>query len=335
MGRITGKGVALMSSVLGSFRRLVMAPSLDDVTFASRGFRTTPSETTARLESIPQTVIIGFEWGIDCKTTWELERRLAVVEPELRGFAYEGATMAWTVLDVMPGRGGRTEELLRGPGLPHLFLAYIGIGFAMARLPRRLWPRVVPDLEGVRFHPTISWLAVDGYGFDRAYFDVERWVHRQELPAPYPWQGRPDYFRRAFDQGVGRALWFIHGADVEAVQDAVARFATGRRPDLWSGVGLAATFAGGAGPQELAWLRAKAGEHHAQVALGAVLAVKAQDAAGVVTPHAVAALDALADLAPADAVELADTSSVPSGEPGAVPEYELWRSRIRALFAAA
>ena len=42
-----------------------------------------------------------------------------------------------------------------------------------------------------------------------------------------------------------------HGVDVAAV----GRFAPDRRPDLWSGVGLAATFAGGASADDLARLR--------------------------------------------------------------------------------
>ena len=95
---------------------------------------------------------------------WDVERRLATVSPELRGFAYEGAAMAYAVRDAMAGgKGTRTKELLEGPGLPHIFLTYIGIGFAMARLPRVLWRGIMPDLEGVPFFPTMSWLAVDGY----------------------------------------------------------------------------------------------------------------------------------------------------------------------------
>jgi hypothetical protein len=89
----------------------------------------------------------------------------------------------------------------------------------MARLPRPLWKKVLPDLTS-RYHPTMSWLAVDGYGFDRAYFDTERWVDRQEIPASYPWQGSPEYFPRAVDQGIGRALWFISGGDPAKVSAA-------------------------------------------------------------------------------------------------------------------
>ena len=56
-------------------------------------------------------MICGFEWGIDSRTLREVERRLAIVEPEFRGFAYEGATMAYTVRDAMAGgRGQRVKR---------------------------------------------------------------------------------------------------------------------------------------------------------------------------------------------------------------------------------
>ena len=125
-----------MPTVLGSLRRLLLTPSLAEVGFAKRGFAVEPSEVTRHLEAVPQSVICGFEWGIDARGMWELERRLELVEPQLRSYAYEGAAMAYTVLDVMrPGRPRHAAALLAGPGRPHLFLCYIGIGFAMARLP--------------------------------------------------------------------------------------------------------------------------------------------------------------------------------------------------------
>lgn len=181
----------------------------------------------------------------------------------MAGFAYEGATMVCTILDVLPPRRGtRTRDLLRGPGDRHLLLAYMGIGFAMARL---LWRHVVPDLSGSPYHPTMTWLAVDGYGFDRAYFEVERYVTRRERLRAYPWQGHPDYFARAVDRGVGRALWFIPGGRTADVSAAVHAFAEQRHGDLWSGVGLAATFAGGSTPSDLAAIRHSAGQHSEEI----------------------------------------------------------------------
>jgi enediyne biosynthesis protein E2 len=319
---------------LGSFRRLLLTPSLAEVTFQERGFPVTPSAATNRLEAIPHAVICGFEWGIDTRSQWELERRLALVEPEHLGFAYEGATMACTVLDAMRGRRGhRTADLLNGPGQPHVFLAYIGIGFAMARLPRVLWKTVVPDLTGSPYHPTMSWLAVDGYGFDRAYFDTKRWVDKQQVPKPYPWQGCPEYFPRAIDQGIGRALWFIHGAQPDAVAAAVRRFAEHRRADLWSGVGLAATFAGGCPADGLRALRDTAGVHRPDVALGMVFAVKARSYAGFVPAHSSFAAGVLGGIPVDAAVALADGTAVHDDGMETAPPYELWRQKIRAHFA--
>jgi enediyne biosynthesis protein E2 len=341
-----------MATVLGALRRLVMAPSLADVTFEKRGFPVAGTEAAHWLEAIPQAVVCGFEWGIDGTGQWELERRLSLTTPELRGFAYEGATMAFTILDVMPGRGRhRTRDLLLGPGRPHIFLAYIGIGFAMARLPRATWKRVLPDLSGSAYYPTMSWLAVDGYAFDRAYFDTKRYVDRQELPAAYPWLGAPEYFPRAADQGIGRALWFMCGAQVPDVSAAVRRFAVSRHADLWSGVGLAATFAGGGGAEDLSALRRAAGEYQAELAQGAVFAIKARDYSGCVPPHTNVAASALAGMSVADAVALADDAEVTDdakvadaekvpcavvagGAAGRVPPYEQWRRNVQTHFAA-
>jgi enediyne biosynthesis protein E2 len=318
-----------MSTIGGSLRRLALAPSLAEVTFARRGF---PGTAISRLEAIPQAVICGFEWGIDARRQWEVERRLSLVDQEMRGFAYEGATMAFTILDMMRGgRGRRTRDLLLGPGQPHIFLAYIGIGFAMARLPRILWKRVIPDLSGGAYYPTMSWLAVDGYGFDRAYFDTRRWVDEQYVPPPYPWEGSPDYFLRVVDQGIGRALWFIHGASAPEVAAAVGRFAEHRQADLWSGVGLASAFAGGCSPEELSVLRAAAGEFGAELAQGVVFAVKARSFAGFVPDHTRQAGAIMTGLPVEDAVALADDAAAEDGRPA----YEQWRKNVREHFVAA
>lgn len=337
-----------MTTLIGVLRKKLFAPRLESVRFATRGFPGAASSSAEQLERIPQSVICGFEWGMETTELAELERRLRMVEAELRGFAYEGATMAWTITDSFPGgRGDRTRELLLGPGREHLFLAYIGIGFAMARLPRVLWRGVLPELPGVPYHPTMSWLAVDGYGFDKAYFDTHRWVDQQRRPEPYPWEGSPDYFPRAADQGIGRALWFIHGAGPAAVAAAVHRFDADRRADLFSGVGLAATFAGGCDGDGLATLADAAGRHRPDVALGVVFAAKARDYAGMVPEHTELAARVLAGISVADAVDLADATEVAGTETAAgartittaegnsAPAYELWRSAIRARLANA
>ncbi|HEU5471195.1 MAG TPA: DUF1702 family protein [Actinophytocola sp.] len=273
----------------------------------------------------------GFQWAITAPRLWPVERRISLVAAEFRGFAYEGAAMAFAVRDALTG-GHRTRELMLGPGRPHIFLTYTGIGLAMGRLPRMLWRDLVPDLTGSPYYPTMTWLAVDGYGFDRAYRSTRRWVDRQYVPKPYPWQGFPGYFRRAVDQGIGRALWYLHGAAAARVADAVRRFPEHRRGDLWSGVALSAAFAGGSDPEGLALLRKSAGEHRPQLGLGVVFAAKARTVSGFVPPYTGIAAEALAGVSVADAVGIAVATAGVPPETGPLPFYEQWRQRIRDRF---
>ncbi|MGV9252072.1 DUF1702 family protein [Streptomyces sp. NPDC003697] len=321
-----------MARTLRALRRVLLAPDLAEVSFARRGFAPLPANDPAtRLEDVPRAVVCGFEWAMEAHDTHGVAHRLDLLDPEQRGFGYEGATMAFTILDVM-GRGHRTRELLNGPGRPHVLLAYIGIGFAMARLPRVMWRKVLPDLTGQPFHPVMSWLAVDGYGFDLAYFHTRRWVDEQRVPASYPWQGAPAYFPRAVDQGIGRALWFIHGARPERVDAAIRGFAGHRQPDLWSGAGLASAFAGGCGTDTFDTLRRLADQHLPELAQGAVFAIRARDLAGYVPEHTAVAARVLTGLSVEAAVALADDSAVAEEEAGAVPAYEQWRRAIQAHF---
>ncbi len=319
---------------LGALRRLLLAPRMSHVGLTHLGHPGRRSPHARLLERIPEAVVCGFEWGIEANEPQEVEHRLDAVTPELRGFAFEGVTMAYTIRDVLPlGRNDHTRRFMLGPALPHTFLSYIGIGFAMSRLPRPLWRRIVPDLEGNPYHPTMSWLAVDGYGFDQAYFDASRWIDGQRTPDPYPWEGYPDYFLRAFDQGVGRALWFVHGALHHAVGATVECFPRPRRPDLWSGVGLAAVFAGGAEPEALHALLELAGEDAPHVRQGAVFAAKARVFSGQVPEHTEAAVRALTGLTPEEAAALADECGVRRDRGGPEPAYETWRAQVRGRFS--
>ncbi|RPF19717.1 DUF1702 family protein [Myceligenerans xiligouense] len=309
-----------------SIIRLLAAPRPDHTGYRHLGFAAGPDPVRERLDRIPRSVVIGFEAACESADEAELARRLDVLDPELLGFGYEGATMAWTILDAVTGTD-RTRRLLAGPGAPYLLLSYIGIGFAMRRLPRRLWRRVLPALDDGPFHPTLSWLAVDGYGFDLAYFARADHVTARRRPKPWPWLGHPGYFGRAVDQGIGRALWFVEGADVDRVAAAVGTFPADRRRDLWAGVGLASTYAGPRADAPYADLLTRAGEFAGHVGLGAVFAARARVAAGVVPDHTVAALDALTGLTAAAAAELADGCAVREDRDG-VPAFELWRAAL-------
>src|SRR5262249_3287757 len=147
----------------------------------------------------------------------------------------------------------------------HRYMIYVGAGWAVARLKRSL-ARAVK-----RRDPLLGWLVADGWGFHQTYFFPAQWGSGQKRMA-----AGAGYLARAVDQGIGRALWFVAGADPERVANRIGRFAFDRHADLWSGVGLAATYAGGCAPHELPALVELAGEHRPQLAQGAAFAVTAR-----------------------------------------------------------
>src|SRR5439155_14621271 len=140
-----------------------------------------------------------------------------------RGFAYEGCAMGLAVADSVSFRPRRVRDFVDGVGADHVYMAYIGVGWAMARIPRMRWRAVVPA------DPVLRWLALDGYGFHQAFFDTVRWVTNTWRPERYPaWPGDQAYPHNAVDQGIGRALWFVNGADPNAAAACVATFAEDR-----------------------------------------------------------------------------------------------------------
>ncbi|NNJ08528.1 DUF1702 family protein, partial [Streptomyces sp. PKU-MA01144] len=137
------------------------------------------------------------------------------------------------------------------------------------------------------------------------------------------------------DQGVGRALWFIHGGHAGNVSAAVRAFAGDRQADLWSGVGLAATFAGGSTAADLAGLREEAGALAGHLAQGAVFAAKARHHAGFVPEHSGAAVHAFTGLSVDAVARLADDCAATAPENGVGPAYEVWRRRVRTRLSTA
>jgi hypothetical protein len=259
---------------------------------------------------------------------------LEEIPRRFRGFSYEGAAMGFAVLDALPfGRGGRTARFLNGPGRVHSYMIYVGAGWAMARVPRSRWSRL--ELGD----PLLRWLALDGYGFHQAYFHTDKYVHDQFREPDLPWAaaGTPWYTNHVVDQGIGRAMWFVGGAAPAIVADMIDAFPRERRPDLYSGAGLAATYAGGVDERELRLFRSRAGVCLPNVAQGSAFAATARVEAGLAVEHTAVATRVLCGMTPEEATRLCGhTRPAPVAQlrehPG-IPSFEVWRMRIADAFA--
>jgi hypothetical protein len=314
---------------IGSLRRIILTPEVHNTYMSVRGFHVKSPQAQGLLETIGRTFLEGYGDAAEAGRVAEIEPALERIPARYRGFGYEGAAMALAIRDALPFGGGKLEEFLAGPGDRHVYMAYVGIGWAMARLPRFRWPRLhTPD-------PLLRWLALDGYGFHQAYFRTRRYVTEHFQADRFPWPGDDDtgYANRAIDQGIGRALWFVGGTDVLQVSRLVDGFAESRRADLYSGVGLAATYAGGADETELRELWRRAGTYRAHLIQGSAFAAAARVRAGLVVPHVETATRLFCGLAPAEAAAVTDRARPGHSLPGEPPAYEIWRSRIRKTLA--
>jgi len=328
------------TTVAGSIRKLLTAPDLGSTSFDTLGYDTAHAPARSRLEASARQFIIGYEFGIEQRDHEGLVARLEALQREYRGFAYEGAVMALAMRDVMsplPGRR-RTETFLAGPGYDdgpgsrHIFMAYIGLGFAMARLPAALWRRALPRQSRLPDHPSLRGLILDGYGFHMAFFHHVKWVDGQYTPPNHRWPAPQTATQRVIDQGVGRAMWFVYGGDVERLLGAVDKFAPERRNDLMSGAGLAASYAGGVDEDALDLLWTKAGPFRPEVAQGAVFAMRARVVSGLVTPDNEAAAQRFCGCTAAEASQIA--ADVGAGLPrdDSLATYEEFRRRVRLRF---
>jgi hypothetical protein len=313
----------MSSTVMGRARRRLFTPSSREVTFARRGFPVSDAGRQANLEGIGTTFLEGYGYGMAGRTIADIQASLETVERPARGFAYEGCAMALGVRDGLRLAGQHwIRDFLAGPAEPHIYMAYIGVGWAMARLPRMRWRAIMPQ------DTLLRWLALDGYGFHQAYFRTEQYVTGQ-YQAAIPLFQPAGYANRAADQGIGRALWFVNGSDVERVSATIGGFAPQRRGDLWSGAALASVYAGGVDEADLKLMTEMAGEYLPNAAQGAAFAVKARVLAGLVTPHTEAGARAYCHMSVQEVAEVCDQAreGLPDAS-GSIPSFEVWRERI-------
>jgi hypothetical protein len=259
-------------------------------------------------------------------STVELGCRLdAATAPHFRGFAFEGAAMALTLLDHIGWRGGRFAGFLSGPGDPHFYMCHVGAGWAVARLP---WLSLGIGKTLDRFHPMGRWLVMDGYGFHEGFFHWKNSIERFERP-----RGLRGYPARAFDQGLGRSLWFVDGADVTRIPQTVAGFDAARHEDLWSGVGLACGYAGGAGAAAVEKFLERAGRHRGAFQQGVAFAAKARVRARTPAEHLDPVCQAACGMPAAVLADLCDETLRGLPADAAEPAYEVWRQRIQLELA--
>jgi len=231
--------------------------------------------------------------------------------------------MGLALLDCFtPWRNDRWRTFTERLAEPHIYMMHVGLGWALARLRRPVTSHLA------RLDPLLRWLVVDGYGFHEGYFGWPRYIQRRATLSRLH-----TYERRVFDQGLGRSIWFVKGADVAAVASAINAFPDTRRDDLWSGAGLACAYAGGCGQAAIESLRAAAHGHLPALAQGVAFAAKTRQRAANLNPHTETACRLICGNTAEETAAITDAALEDLREEAGLPAYEVWRRRIQNKFA--
>jgi Protein of unknown function (DUF1702). len=307
----------------GRLSQSLFGISDQETTFAKRGFSCSDPAARQRLETAAQRFVYGYNCALYDSCCDTLIPHLLNVERDRQGFAFEGAAMGLAILDCFSPWKQRFQSYLQGSGNAHIYMVHVGIGWTFARLPGQ-YRRVFQQLD-----PLLRWLALDGYGFHEGFFAWKRTIEHHQVPRQLK-----DYALRAFDQGVGRSLWFVFGADGSSIAAAIATFPEQRRGDLWSGVGLACAYAGGS-KDNLTLVQQVVGPYLPQLAQGVAFASKARQRAGNINAETEFACTLFCNRSSNDTAALTEQAllNLPSDEE--LPAYEIWRQRIQANFITA
>ncbi|GAA3011087.1 DUF1702 family protein [Actinokineospora diospyrosa] len=283
--------------------------------FGRRGFRVDRPGPRERLERHARSFLTGYNLAA---AHWPHVRAAVDTLPaEERGFAHEGAAMWAGQRDVLT-RGRSVAALLAESGADYPHLIHVGAGWALAvsRLPL---PVRLTDT------PLLRWLAYDGAGFAEVFFGGRRALRRRAERAG------TDPVRLIRLAGSGRALWFMTAGDPDDIREVIAEAPATARAALWSGVGLAATYAGGVPAAELDTLREHAGGHLGHLRQGVVFGATARVRSGIVPAHSTLACERLVGTTPAEASGWAERAAEDLGERTDISAYLDWRDRTRVL----
>lgn len=309
--------------MLGIVKR-VLTISQTETLVRVRGFKTGDDNSIARRETIGAAFLEGYHLALNSGSIDTLGCGLARIPPQHSGFAFEGAAMALALLDCLdPSSRRRLDTFLAGDGAAHSYMVHVGAGWIIGRIP---WLKVAPHRYAAKFDSTLRWLVVDGFGFHEGYF------HWKAVNRSRQGSRLKGYTAHAFDQGLGRSIWFVEACSAPDVATTILSFDSSRRRDLWSGVGLASAYAGGASASAVKYMVDVAGPYSGAYAQGVAFAAKARQCAGNMAVHTEEACRVACQMSAADAAAVTEEARKGLTQREGQPAYELWRTRIQQVF---
>lgn len=195
----------------------------------------------------------------------ELISLLEANEKEFLSVAYEGAAMGLALKDFAINNSYKNWSAFLEPSKKHSPQVYIGMGWAVAQEKRD-----ISALEE-KLPANMQFRIWDGCG----YFDgIFR--QRQTIKSQNRLEYIPEKNYKAYDEGLGRSIWYICKGDETKVPEIIKTFAAERQSDLWRGIGIACSYVGGFEENALKSLKSSAEIHSTQLGIGAAMVAESR-----------------------------------------------------------
>ncbi|TCP24474.1 uncharacterized protein DUF1702 [Scopulibacillus darangshiensis] len=309
---------------MGRIKSFILNVSLKNVDSDIRKFEIGSRHSKRRIENIGQAFLYGYNAALK-QDELPFKKQMDIIEPELEGFAYEGAAMALTLNDFLfPTRSPRLIKFMSSCGANHIYMLHVGAGWGLARLPKFYTNILLSKMD-----PLLKWLSIDGYGFHEGYFHWNKAYPKMLLLSKVT----NKYRDRAFAQGFGRSIWFKFGGKPETIKSIISNFPYEKQGDIWSGIGLALAYAGGVQKEEVETFKSIPPEFFPHLAQGVTFAAKARIFADIPSLHTKVACEVICETTVEKAAQITDLAlkKINRKTPYA---YENWRRMIREEFGS-
>jgi enediyne biosynthesis protein E3 len=249
----------------------------------------------------------------------ELQEHLESVDSEFRSVAYEGVAMGLAVKDLFEGTLQRWRVFMRNTRQEYLPHVHVGLGWAIAK-------QKLPSLIFIdSIQPLLRSRVIDGIGYYDGTFKQTQSVGNKL---------RPDCILlndcSAYDQGLGRSLWYSCKGDVEKIKLMVQSFPESRQSHLWRGIGIASIFVGKCADSSLQMLKIAAANHSVQLGMGAAIVAKARMETKTITQDVDNACRKWCDLSAGQVTSIA-SNILSTNE---TDEYNLWLKKLESELSA-
>ena len=251
------------------------------------------STIESRMENIKAIFQDGKNFASQSDSINTLTQCLEKINPEFRSVAYEGASMALALKDLTNNNALKRWKELLGVSQNHAGQIHIGLGWAIGEAR----PQDFFFMNSI--DPKIEFRVWDGCGY---YDGIFR--QRQTIKNKTRQENISEKNYKAYDEGVGRSVWYNCKGDPIKVSAMIQTFPSSRQADLWRGVGIACTYVGGSDESVLKELFTLAEKHSVQLSIGAAMVAKSRTLANSITKDVELSCNTWCNLSTQEAMQL-------------------------------